>query len=118
MVSLLRSCRHDRLHPGVYTLIRRWITHVEHLVVESSLLRAAVAEQQNAVFNRHQAIPRTVHQQQPTGRPVHDPALHKAEILLRVLLELFPVLIPVFQDVRVAQDKRVLVVVDAVKPLS
>lgn len=91
---------------------------MEHLVVEASLLGAAVAEQKDAVLDWHQAIPCAVHQKQSAGRPVHDSAFHEAKILLGLLLQLFPILVAVFQDVSVAQDERVFVVVDVFEPLS
>lgn len=77
-----------------------------------------MVHQEHAILNRHEAVPRPVDQQQPTGRPVQEPALHQTIILLRLLQQFLPVLVPVLGHVRLAEDERVLVVVDVLEPLA
>lgn len=74
--------------------------------------------QQHTILNRHQPVPSSINQQQPTTRSIQQPIIQQTVFPLRVLQELLPVLVAVFLDVRVGQDEGVLVVVDAAEPFA
>lgn len=83
---------------------------------EPRLLGAPVLEQQHAVLDRHEPVVRPVDEQQPTARPVEQPALDEAEVALRARQQLLGVRVPVLLGERGKRRPRVLVVRRPLEP--
>lgn len=121
MIVLHGDClltTHDLLHPRIHTLISGRIAHMQHLLVEATLLGHPVVHQQHRILDRHQSIPSSIHQQQPTTWTIQQSVIQQTILFLRLLHQLVPILISILLDICMRQLEGILMVINTAQPFT